>query len=226
MPSSLATKGADGQWYLELDDPHYKTITAKIDEFRSNNRDLNCRLQEAQAEVEKYKGVDPEKYRKAMEALEILQDSEYQKLIAGGKLDEVVERRVSTRINTMKSDFESQIRAKDELIKAVTSKAETYKARLGAITNDQAIQIAVSKHGRVRPGAMDDVLFRGRAVWQLDNDGIPVARRNGEPLYGKDSKPLPMDEWAETLMNEAPHLFESRGGGGASPRACRCGMTR
>jgi hypothetical protein len=64
---------------------------------------------------------------------------------------------------------------------------------------------------------MQDILSRGRGVWSLDDNGTPVPMNGKEVIYSKDGKEqISMTEWAQSLLMDAPYLFEANSGGGAN----------
>jgi hypothetical protein len=76
---------------------------------------------------------------------------------------------------------------------------------------------AATRRG-LRASAAPDLQARARGVFRLV-DGVPVAfEPDGQTVRkGKDgSSPMTLDEWVSGLATEAPHLFESNAGGGAS----------
>jgi hypothetical protein len=217
---SLYTQDGD-HFVLDVDDKDFKT---QLQEFRTNNidltkrnRDLEAKAKEAEtlrAEIAKYKDIDP---AKARDALDKLQGLEEQRLIDAGKLDEVVEQRVAQRIERMRSDYEGQVTALNKSLDEITKARDTYKGQLSEVVIDNSLQQSVGTVATVRQGAMRDVLARGRATWKLDDDGKPVPYGpDGNVMYGKDGKKtLTMEEWAQSLIQEANYLFEPNSGGGA-----------
>jgi hypothetical protein len=203
----LYKQGADGNYHLEVEGLVPKT---KLDEFRQNNIDLQKAKAELEAQVEKFKDIDPDK---AKEALAKLKELDEKKLFDEGKIDELVE----SRVQTMRSDFESQIKALKDNNKALKDELAAKDGRLKEVVIDQAITAAYDEMGvKIKPGALQDVLSRARGVWSLDEEGNPVAMDGDKKLFGKDGEnPLTVAEWAGGLMANAKHLFEESSGGGS-----------
>jgi len=207
----LYEKDDESNTYLlsGVDDKEYKS---KLDEFRGTNRNLLKEKQEWQKSLERYKDIDPDKYAKGIEALNQLDKLEDKSLLDAGNLDAVV----AKRTQTMKEEYEKQVQAKANAYQDVLGERDALRARLGVLVTDQAIQQAVAKVGQVKKGAMDDVLFRARAVWHIDAKGNMVPHdQKGDVAYGKDGSQLTTSEWAATLLEHAPHLFEPGQGGGS-----------
>ncbi|MEQ8767201.1 MAG: hypothetical protein RL885_25040 [Planctomycetota bacterium] len=196
----------DGTYVLDVeDDP-------KVGEFRSRNIQLDRRTKELEAQLERYKGVDPEKYRKALEALEKIEGDEERKLLEDGKIDDVIER----RIGAMRSDFEKQIKALTTARDDASKERDTFRGRLGEVLIDTHLAKAVNTVGKVREGALEDVIARGRRTFSIDENGQMVPSVNGETVYGKKGDALTPEEWANSLLESAPHLFEGGSGSGSS----------
>lgn len=191
-------------------------VEGKLSDFREQNKTLHSQLQGLREEMEGYKnrfkGIDPEKYRKAQEALSRIEADEEKALIAEGKIDEVVER----RIERMKQDFESQIKAKSDAYESAIEERDLHREALSRIRIDDAVLAGIEKAGfKLRPGAKRDALSRGREVWRMNEKSELTPDAGGKVLYGKNGNPISMDEFVGDLLQTASHLFESGEGGGA-----------
>ena len=186
----------DGAFLLDVEGA---TDKARVDEFRNHNLALKRQLDEL---THKYEGIDPDNVKSLLEEKRRLEEAKHLK---EGEVDKLVE----SRTRTLKSDLEKQI-------SNLASEHDALNARLVEIEINQGVTVAGSKHG-LRPSAIPDALARGRRVFQLVN-GVPTAfKTDGKTVrYGRDGvTPLTLDEWADGLVSEAPHLFESNAGGGA-----------
>lgn len=176
---------------LDAEDVVPKT---RLDEFRTNNIQLTQQL-------EKLKDVDPVKYA---ELIKLQQDVEEGRLIKEGKLEEVV----NLRVTNMKKDLETQL---------TTSQTTLQKAnaQLAVLMIDNAVRQAAVKNGALTT-ALDDVVLRARNVYSMDN-GQPVPKDDkGQTIYGKDgSTPMTVEDWLVGLKKNAPHLFAGSQGSGA-----------
>jgi len=211
----------DGDSYvLDTDDTELK---AKIAEFRNENitlRQKNELLGESEKELtelrekyEQYKDLDPVKAREAVEKMNAIEENQ---LIDAGKLDEVVEQRISRRVERMQSDYDGKITALQSALDKAQGNEKTYRGKLEEVVIDNALQTALTNAGAIRQGAMTDALSRGRNTWKLDTDGNPIPMNGSEVIYGKDGKqPISTEEWAQSLVVDAPWLFEGSTGGGA-----------
>jgi hypothetical protein len=183
----------DGKYHLTVEGMVSKD---RLSEFRENNVTLKRQLDELSS---RFDGIDPEKYRELSDRAQRDRDK---KLIDAGKMEELVAERVSA----MKDGYEKQIASFSEREKTVTKQLE-------GLLIDTAIRDAAAKSG-VRPTAIEDVLLRGRTLFQLQ-DGKAVPMADGKPVYGKSGDPMQINEWVSGLTDQAPHLFESSQGGGS-----------
>jgi hypothetical protein len=190
-------KGDDGKFHLglegiDLDAPN------KLKEFRTKNIDLMKAMEETN---KKYEGVDPEEYKKLKEELQNKAD---QDKIDAGKIDELL----AERTDRMKKDYEAKINSISKAHDKEKERAEKAHSQLSEVLIDSEIQKAISKIGTLRKGSMELILEKGRRVWSLE-EGHPVARKDGKPIYGKDpQKQIDFDEWAQLMSLDHPYLFE------------------
>jgi len=205
---SLYEKQDDGTFRLKLeDDENTDGLKSALEKERKARREAEKSLRET---VEKYKDIDPEKAREAQKKLQELQEKE---LLDAGKVDELV----AARTERMKADFESQLEALKAKNKELDGKLSERTQQLTAVKVDKVITDAVVSVGAVRKGAMPDVLSRARAVWKINDAGEAVALNpEGATIYGNDgTSPMRPEEWANSLLKDAPHLFEGSGGSGS-----------
>lgn len=200
---------------ITLDTPGVRELVeAEVSGLKGKNADLLAKMgkltTEKQAIEERMKGVDPKVFDTLIKRLE---NDEEARLIAEGKFDEVVAKRLEARSKPLEDRIE-------ELQKTVTARDETVaerEAKIETMVFDQMIREAASdeKLG-IQPTAIPDVITRMRRVFtKFDDKGVPVADefgKTGQSLRGLDG----MKEWMETkLIKEAPHCFLPSKGGGA-----------
>ena len=121
-----------------------------------------------------------------------------------------MEKILENRIKGLKADWDKQVNG-------LTAERDGLTARLTAIQIDQGVVTAATKRG-LRPTAIPDITARARMIFKLVN-GVPSAfEADGQSVrYGKDGvTPMTLDEWVDSQVSEAPHLFESNSGGGAA----------
>lgn len=166
----------------------------RLDEFRENNVQL-------QKQIDKYKDVDPVKYRELMTI--------QQKVVEKELLDKgEVEKLVDLRTTAMRDELTGQVTT-------LTTDLTSARKQLHVLLIDNVVKSAAIQHG-VIPEAIDDVVLRAKGVYSIEN-GVPTPKdAEGKPIYGKDGKSLmSVAEWLGTLKTTARHLFLGARGSGA-----------
>ena len=187
----------DGAWVLDAEGAADK---AKLEEFRSNNVALMKQLDEFKAS---YEGIDPASVKNLLAEKARLEEAQQLK---AGEIEKVVE----NRLKSAKAEWDKQF-------SAVTSERDTLSSRLVTIQIDQGVVATATKRG-LRPTAIPDITSRARSVFRLVG-GVPTAfEADGQTVrVGKDgASAMNLEEWIETQVSEAPHLFESNAGSGAA----------
>lgn len=163
-------------------------LKAKRDELLDSQRKLKDQIQ-------KFEGIDPERVKK-LEGM--LAENEEAKLIADGKIDELVNKRLSREQAT----WQSQLEQKD-------TELDQYKQRVEALegaTIDSGIASAGHKVGLASTAVEDAQVIARHSGWKVE-EGTPVLRDNeGNVVRGKNG-PITLDEWLETQRETRPHWF-------------------
>lgn len=177
---------------------------SKLDEFRNNNRKLHGDFQKASEDLKKYEGVDLEEYQRLQEQDRQLKE---QQLLKSGDVEGVVQQRLREQARAFENETAQLKRARDES----SQQASTYRDELSRMKIENAAQQAAQNVGRVRPGALQDIINRARMDWEIDADGNMKSKarnKKGDPF-------IDMQEWAEELLTTAAYFWEPAGGGGA-----------
>jgi hypothetical protein len=211
IPSDVRShysQGGDGKFYLQVEGMVPK---ARVDEFRQTNNELS---QQLEAEKKKTEGLN---LVRAKELLDLDSKGQIQKK---GEGSGDVEKEVEKRTKEMKEDFERRMNAVNvehkKAIDDITQKSTALSTRLERNLIDDAITAAALKKGAL-PSAIDDIKARARATFKLDGDNIIAVDAKGNKIYGKDGMTiLSVDEYVEKLPTDAPHLFQTNKGTGAT----------
>ena len=165
---------------------------------------------DARAEFEKrlkaFDGVDAEE-AKALKAK--LEGDEELQLINSGNKEKLRERWTEK----MRSEYEKKLKAASDAAEEAKKTGSKWSSRV----LDNNVREAAAKVG-LHSHAVEDALFRARAMFQLDDDGNAVQLRDGAVVVGKDGKtPFGPTEWLESMRETAPHWFPAMASGsGAS----------
>ncbi len=198
---------------IDLENPSVKeaiaaAVEAATSGLKNKNSELLGKLKTSTTELDSFKtqfeGLDIEAVKGLL--TKVGQDEET-KLIAEGKLDEVITRRTER----LRNDLDKQLQAE----KARADKAEAFAAKYSDKVLADSIRAAAIKAGAL-PEAAEDIILRARGTFKLSEDGEAIATdRDGEVIYGKDGKtPLSPLEWAESLRESATHLWPRAQGAG------------
>jgi len=193
--------------------PAFMEVRDKLGTFRENNRSLMSKTSEQEEALAKLKDLDPEKYQAGVDAMAKLAEIDDKKMIDAGQIDELIDQRTER----MRSTYEGQVEALNKSVGSLSGERDTLKGRLGELLIDSAVQKELAEVAAMRPGAQMDVLSRAHGVWNINEEGdiVPMDGK-GNVMYGTDGKAqLTMKEWATSLMDTAPFLFEASRGGGS-----------
>jgi hypothetical protein len=206
---------ATGKYRLDAEGVEDVTgLKSALEKERNERKTAATKYKELQ---EQLGDLDP---AKAREALKKLQELEDKKLIDAGKIDEVV----AQRMERATQDFETQKKAFNTQIQTISKERDSYQSRLSELVIDGALRQAAIAAG-VKPEAIDDAIIWGKQVYRM-KDGQPVPLDGDQMLYGKDpNKPLPMEEWLQSMMTKKPHWFAESAGAGAGAQKTGNGKT-
>lgn len=183
-------------------------LDKEVSGLKSKNQELLGSLKSTKTELDglkgQFEGLDIEAVKGLLKRAN--QDEET-RLIAEGKLDEVV----TKRTERLRNDMEKQLKAEQER----ADKAEAFAKRFSDKVLADSIRAAALKAGAL-PEASEDIILRARGTFTLNENGEAVAvDADGQVIYGKDGKtPLNPLEWAESLREAAPHLWPRAQGAG------------
>jgi hypothetical protein len=210
------TKGGagGGAGGIDLNSPEIqKAIQAKVDEsvlgLKNKNAEVIGKLKEAQEKMKQFEGVDFEKLKN----LQIQMDNnEEMRLLAEGKTEEVVTRRVEL----LKRDYESQITARDGKLSEYEQVLKQKEENLRKLLVDGTIREAYIQLD-FEPAALEDVTRSARDVFIMDENGNVVPRdANGNMIFSKDgTTPINAAQWLELQAERKTYLRRASKGGGA-----------
>jgi hypothetical protein len=185
-------------------------VNAAVTGLKTKNGELIGKLKEREEALKRFDGIDPDAVRNILRRFS---DDEEAKLIADGKIDDVLNKRTER----MKADFEKKYAEATAAAEAASMRAQAFQGRV----LDDAIRAAAAKAG-LHQHAIEDALFRARSMFTLDEDGQAVMLgEDKRPVLGKDGQtPFAPLEWLEGMKEKAPHWFPASasgsGAGGSS----------
>lgn len=190
-----------------------KAIQAKLDAevagLKSKNSELLDKFKKVSEQVKAFDGLDIDKIKTLQKQME---ENEEMRLLAEGKTEEVVNR----RIENMKRDFDAQLAAREQKLTEFQSVLKTKDEKLAELVIDGQIREAYVGLD-FEPAAMEDTLMVGRKTFIMDENGKAVPRdSHGNLIFGKDGKtPITAKEWLENLSETKKYLRRQSIGAGA-----------
>lgn len=199
---------------VDLNNPEIKAaIQAAVDEAVKGLKDKNAELIKDKKDLKdelgslksKVDGLD-------LDAIKVLLDKSNQdeesKLIAEGKIEEVIQKRTEK----MREEHDKVLKAEKER----ADKAETYANKFRqSVIQGQIVQAAVEM-GALNE-ATADIAFLAQSQFSLDENGKAVSvDANGEVVIGKDgTNPVTPKEWVEGLRESKPYFWPKANGSGS-----------
>ena len=176
------------------------TDKSKVDEFRENNLALKRQLEDL---GKRYEGIDPAAVKSLLAEKTRLEE---EKLVKDGEVEKVVERRVKAAVG----DWEKRTAAAEQQLGALNARMVETEINRAAV--ESALKLGL------RGSAVQDLQARAQRTFRIVDGAARAVEADGKtPVCGRDGvSPLTFDEWATRQVAEAPHLFESNAGGGAT----------
>lgn len=173
-------------------------VAKEVAGLKAKNTEVILKNKELTDRLAAFGDADPAKLAAMLKHFD---NSEEARLMAEGKLDEVIAKRTAKR----DADIAAQIAAKDaEVVKA---KENASKFNVRVLHND----IRASAPPDLHPSALPDVLRHASEVFQLDEEGNVVPK---DGALGKDGKtPYSPKEWFEDTRQTFPHRFANSNSG-------------
>lgn len=182
-----------------------EAVTKEVIGLKAKNAELIDKVKSSTEALKAFDGIDAVKTREMLARFE--NDAEA-KLISEGKMSEVI----NARTERLRADYDKKLAESEAKSAAAVQRAQAFQGRV----LDDEIRAAAAKVG-IHAQAIEDALFRGRAMFTLGEDGKAVQiGQDGAPVLGKDGKSnFTPAEWLEGMKEAAPHWFPvgSSGGG-------------
>lgn len=205
-------------WYAEADGKFVLDLNkVEIDDASALKKALNTEreaVKQAKAAaklavdeaMKAFEGIDPVKTRALLAKFD---NEEEAALIAAGKVDDVIAKRMAKR----DAELQRQLDAAKGETEAAKGTANKFRDRV----LDNHIRAAAAKAG-IHAFAVEDALLRARSLFTLDDKGEAIqVGPDGTPVLGKDGKTaFTPAEWLDAMKETAPHWFPASGSGGGA----------
>ena len=175
-------------------------LQVKIAASEAKQQELMADLKKSQAQLKEFDGMDPAQVKRMMAIIEQDADS---KLLAEGKFDEVINKRLEKK----EIEYNAAIEAEKQ---RATQFEQLYQTKMV----DDSIRQAATTAG-VTPTAIEDVLLRGKQVFKVGTDGTLEARDTEGKLLTTDSgQVLTPENFIDQLKTTSPHYWPGSSGTG------------
>jgi len=181
-------------------------LTSDFDEKRKT---LLAETKAAKEAAKQFDGMDIEQVKKM---LSVYENDEEAKLIADGKIEEVIDKRVER----IKADHESEKATSVLELETVVKERDNYKTMYEDKLVDIQFRTEAEKAG-VLPKAIDDAVRRGADAFKIDTAGNLEARdANGELVKTEAGVLLSPKLFIEQLKTTHPYYWPQGQGSGAT----------
>ena len=184
-------------------------VEQEVAGLKETNANLKDEKKVLAERLRAWEGLDADRVRAVMERLELDEEA---RLIAEGRVDEVLARR-GERLTREQA---SLIEQRDRQIADLQDQLKARDEQLARRVVDDQIRAAATASGLL-PTAVDDAVVRGQQVFGLDQDGEAVALDqdgHAEPAAIGGPRLTPA-EWLESMREVAPHWWPQSTGAGA-----------
>lgn len=197
--------GSGSQITPELQAIIDKQVNEQVVGLKAKNSELLGKLKEQNENLKRFEGIDPEQVKGILQRFD---NDEEAKLIAEGKIDEVINKRTER----LRHDVEKKLQSE----KRRAEKAEEFANKFRSRVLGDEIRAAASQSGALA-SAQEDLILRAKGIFKINDEGQAVAvDEENNPIMGKDGRtPLTPAEWIDSLKESAPHLFPSASGTGS-----------
>jgi len=201
---SAGTGGTGGGTGKTIEQLVQEGIDNAVKGLKAKNEELLGKVKSQQTQLAQFSGMDPEKIRTMMEALDHDEDM---KLFGEGKKNMVIEKYTER----MRTAHTAELEAERARTAEETKRADTYKS---AVLDNHIRAVC----GDLHKGAVDDALLFARQIFTLDAKGNAVKLdAEGRPELGKDGKTaFSPAEWIEMQRELKPHWFPASTSGSGS----------
>lgn len=181
----------------QLDEAVARAVAEQTAGLKAKNSEVIGDNKKLKEQLARFDGIDPDQVRAI---LKNFADGEEAKLIAEGKIDEVL----AKRTDKLKGEHQKQLQGKDEEIGTLSARVQ----KLSALAVNGALAAAAGEKGAL-PESMEAIQALAKGVFVTDDDGNVVALdADGDVVFGKNGKsPLQAAEWLDGLKERMPNLF-------------------
>lgn len=186
-------------------------LLGKVHDYKEKNGELEQKIASLDGlDLDAVKGL-----------LQKAQQDEEAKLIAQGKIDEVIQSRVANSTERMKADFEKKYSQMQEETEKSIARANNFRGRVFSYEINK-----IANEVGLLPQAITDAILRSKELFDIDDEANIVAKDTAG--FDEKGNKLTPKAWLESMKDTAPHWFPipkgagatgSGGGGSPTPKA-------
>lgn len=181
-------------------------INKKTKGLLENREALRQEKEKLQEKLAFLNGRDP---KDVAELLAKLDQDEEGKLVAEGKIDEVVQRRLRSAIENHQQERGTLQRQIEDAAK----ERDAYRAKVLDMVANRIVTREATRVG-ANMSALDDIESHVAKMFEFDEDGTAV-QKEGVQLFDKNGNPHTLSSYFDVLHEVRPHYFPVHEGGGA-----------
>lgn len=207
----MAIDHEDPEVQAELKALLEQQVNTAVAALKAKNETLISEKRKLQEQTAEFADFDKETLKNYIARLK---NDEEARLIAEGKVGDVIEKRT----NLMRESYQSQIADTQKLAQEWQNKYGELEQKFNYTRIDSALRDAALA-ANVVPSAIDDIITRGRKSFEIDANGNIISRDQftGDIKIGADGKnPYAASDFLSDLKKTAPHFWPQSQGGGFS----------
>ena len=187
-----------------------KAVNEAVGGLKTKNDELLGKTKKLQEQLQQFDGIDPEKMRSMLKRFE---DDEEAKLLAEGKVEELVEKRLSKATAQFDEKYSAIVAERDDFEGKWKISDAKYNKR---VINEVMMKAAVD--AGVRSEAIEDIVIQSRDIFTVGEDEELEARDKDGNLRKIGEKLLTPKTFIESLKETKPHYWPDSQGAGAQGR--------
>jgi hypothetical protein len=175
-------------------------VSQQVEGLQTTNQDLKEEKRKLQEILDGMPGNDElEKMRQLQERLDSSEDA---RLIAEGKMDEVI----NARTERYRSKIESRLKDVQEENKKLVDTNKELKNSYDSFRVDNAIKSAAMEEGVV-PTAIDDLALRLSRIFRVEDGKIVGRDESGDYIRNEENEKMGVKDYIKSLKEDAPHFW-------------------
>lgn len=173
--------------------------------LKAKNDELLGKMKELQLKSKDFEGLDAVKLKAMMAALN---QSEEAQLMADGKLDEVIQK----RLDRVTAGYQDKFKDLESQLNESRQNESKYKINLDRNTIRQTIEKVALESGAL-PNAIDDIVRRASEVFSVDSTGKVAAVDKDGFLLKQDGLEITPTRFVDGLKKTSSYYWAASAGG-------------